>query len=555
MNFERIWLYLILAMACLPKAAPGATNTIRIVAQYHCAGGEQLTGHTNLVTLNRIRALPSTAAFRKLAIDKVSALLAGGLGFETNAFVRALISPLLTDLLQTESFGAFGGFSGNVLGFVLALQLDTNRAQLWQDNFSKALGSAGERFTTEGFSGWRWNRGGSASVGLPDNKSAIALATAEALATAGVSPTNSDSFWIVPARDWLLVGRGDDLLPLRIDYLQQVSRRGRPGPSLKENLLEADIDWLGLTRWLPEWSRLLKPARIKVSVAAIDDVMQLTARVVYPQPIPWESAPWQIPTELVRNPLVSFTAAQDVAAFLNMDPAFSQLDCNPLTNQFYAWALGQMPFQTYMAWPVANGTNALDKLAIEAPAAFNPALKRFNGTELIWHPNQKKLIWSSMPLVAPALEVAQDNGRQFLFMSLFPRSPMSKPVPDDLLAQVRGHADLVYYDWELTGPRLQEWRLLSQMMANRSSGESDEMFDANTVTESWLGGFGSLDINTVTEINRVASNELSLVRTSPVGFTGLEMVLFSDWLSNAGAGPANRQPLPPRKTASPPTLP
>ena len=40
---------------------------------------------------------------------------------------------------------------------------------------------------------------------------------------------------------------------------------------------------------------------------------------------------------------------------------------------------------------------------------------------------------------------------------------------------------------------------------------------------------------TVTEITRSAPNELSLVRHGPMGFTGIELFLLSDWLSTLGS--------------------
>ena len=255
-------------------------------------------------------------------------MLADGLGFGTNVSTIALIEPLLGDVLKTESLGSFGGSEANPLNFVLALRMDAKGAQLWQDNLTKAIGGPGEKFTTEDFDGWRWNKG------------------------------TSNSLWIVPARGWLIAGRGDELLPLQVEYLQQVKQQGRPAPALKDNWLEADLDWARLAAWLPDWSHLLKSCSIKISIKTQTNHLLTTARVIYPEVIPWESTPWQIPTELVRSPLVSFIAAQNIAAFLNLNPVFSQVGSSPFTNQFYVWALGEMPLQNYMAWPVADATNA-----------------------------------------------------------------------------------------------------------------------------------------------------------------------------------------------------
>jgi hypothetical protein len=493
--------------------APGATNdAANAAARYHCDGSAQLTGNTNLSTLRKALALPSAAPVRKLVLARFSGLLANSFQCGTNSSAASLLEPLLSDVLQTESLGSFGGSAANPLNFVLALRLDAKRAQLWQDNLSKAFGGPGEKFTTEEFNGGRWNRGA------------------------------TDSFWIVPARGWLVAGRGNEFLPLQVEYLQQVSRQGRPGPPLQDNWLEADVDWARLAAWLPDWARLLKPARIKIGMATETDNLRLTARVIYPDAMPWKPGSWQIPAELVQSPLDSFTAGQDVAAFLNPGSNFSRLDGDPLTNQFYAWALKQMTFGTYMAWPVVNATNALEKLSIKASAAFSDELKQFNGTELLWQAKQRRLVLSNLRVILPSLEAVQDKAGEFLLLSVFPRLPASKPAPDELWKQINGRANLVYYDWELTGPRLRDWRLLGLMLLSRWHESTDDEWDARLVEEKWLGELTPLAGNTVTEITRVAPNELSVVRNAPVGFTGIEMFLLENWLSTVGCPPIDSRP-------------
>jgi hypothetical protein len=563
LNFERIWLCLILALAGAPGALLGATNNpLQIAVRYHCAGGERLAANTNLATLNRIGKLPSTVAFRNLAIDKVSALLTAGLGFDSKAAEKSLLSPLLADLLEKESLGAFGGTSSNVLDFVVALRVEAKRAQFWHEKLAQALGGPGEKFTAEGCSGWRWNRAGSAAAPAALSGAAPASGAARSVvpsgqqvvptgASGGVSATNSDSFWIIPARDWLVVGRGDDLLRLQVEYLQEISRQDRPGSSLDGNLMEAEVDLSQLAPWLPEEARFFRPARIKLTVGAKADHVNITAHAVYPESIPWRSQPWEIPTELVRSPLISFTAGQDLAAYLNLGAAFTQVVNDPLTNQFCAWALGDLVFQTYMEWPVSNASNALQTLSAQAPRAFNPGLKGINRGEIVWMPERGRLVLGKLGIVAPSVEVAPAKEGQFLLLSLFPLSVANKPAPEELWAQIKGRSDLVCYDWEATGPRLQQWRLLSQILLHLPEASVDEPIETTVIKENWLNGIGSPKGNAVTEITREAPNELSLVRNAPLGFTGLELILLSDWISRSRAGlgnpersPASRSPLP-----------
>ncbi|MGP8201338.1 MAG: hypothetical protein ACLQU4_17750 [Limisphaerales bacterium] len=504
-----------LIVGSLPCMAPGAANdAAAVAAQYHCAGCAQLTGNTNLSTLQKALALPSADPVWKLARQRFSKALAGGLNLETNPSTASLIEPLLSDILQRESLGVFS-CSMNSPGFVLALRLDAKRAQVWQANLGQAFGGPGEKWTAEEFNGWRWKIG------------------------------TSDSFWIMPARDWLLVGRGDALLPVQAEYLRQVSREGRPEPALADKWLEADVDCARLAGWLPDWMRLLKPARIKLIATSERDNLHITARMIYPEAILWEPRSWQMPTELAQGPIISFTAGQNIGAFLNLSPAFSQLDGDPLTNQFCAWALHGLPLLTYMSWPVADVTNTLQEVSTEAMTALNPELKKFNGTELVWQEDRRKLVLSNLRVILPSLEAVHNQEGDFLLLSVFPFSSPTGPATNELWKQIKGRTNLVYYDWELTGARLQDWRLLGRMLLTRTRTPTPGVLRARMVEDKWLGDLGFFEGKTITEITRPAPNELSVVRNAPVGLTGIEIFLLSDWLSTFGSPPVeSRLPAP-----------
>jgi hypothetical protein len=456
---------------------------------------------------------------QEVALTMLSRVLTNGLRLGNNPSSAALIAPLLGDLVGTESLGSFGGASTNGPSFILALHLAAQRAPLWQDNASKIFGGDGENFMSQEFSGLRWNEGG------------------------------SNSFWMIRAKDWLLAGCGNDFSQLQAEYVNQIKAHGRPVPALDQNWLEAEITSSGLGGWF----RYLRPASIRMTITPNEDNLQIEARVLEAKAIPWKSDPWQIPKDLMRGQIISFAAGQNVAAFLNVNPALAHLAGNPLTNQFYFWAGDQMPLLNYMAWPVTHASNALEKLGAEAPISLNPELKRFNGTELVWRPEAGKLIWQNMPLFAPALETARIKEGEFLFLSSFLRLTKSKPAPDALLSQVEGRTNLVYYDWELTGRRLSEWQILRGMIANRSRPQKGNGEDSTLIENNWLVELESLAANavTVTEITLLAPNELIIKRKAPIGFNSMELVLLADWLCDANSGPIHAAPPVEQKTPSP----
>ena len=478
-----------------------------VVATYHCAGFVPLAADANLLTLHKAATLPSAPAVCQLVVSRFAQVAAQNLSLGTNLATAALLEPMVSDVLTAESLGSFGEATAKPLSFVLALRLDAARAQVWQQNLAKAFAGPGEKLQVEEFTGWEWKSGG------------------------------ADGLWLLPARDWLLVGRGDDLAPVRSEYLTQLKLQGRPGASLQSHWLEADVD---LTRWaalLPGSLRLFKPARVQLTVATEADHLHTTAHVTYPEPIAWQSSPWQLPVSLVPNRFNSFTAGQNIAAFLNLDPRFSQLTDSPLTNQFCLWALGGMPFLDFAAWPAVN-TNVLERFSRETVAAFDSDLKRFNGTQLVWETNLHRLALGNLRVTIPTVEAVEDKTGTFLVMSIFQRMPVPQPATDDLWKQIKGRTDLVYYDWEITGSRLQDWRLLGRMLLfPQPRPMSDGMIEAGNKEDKWLTDLIPFwSGNTVTEVTRVSPNELSVARNSPMGLTGIEIFELCDWLGVLGIG-------------------
>ena len=483
-----------------------------VAIEFHCVGGSQLASDTHLTPLHEVLAAPQTTDIENIALAKFSGLLSECLRHGNGLSPSTLLEPLLSDAVAAESLGSMGGGPGssNAPSFILAVRLEASRAQLWHDNLAKYFGNGGEKFDRQGFGGWRWNAEG------------------------------SNALWIIPAQDWLVVGRGDEFSTLQAEYLDKIKAEGRPGPALKTHWLEAELasDRLG------GWFRFLKPAHIRISVSPGDrGELQINAQVVEKEAAFWKSEPWIIPKSLMRSHTISFTAGQDVATFLNVEPAYSNLPGYPLSGQFYLWALDQMPLLNYAAWPETDASNLLQQLSTDGPSALNPFLKRFDGMELVWQAAARKLICMNINFFAPVLEVEHGEDGQFLFLSTFPLS-QSEPAPESLLAQIQGRTNLVYYDWEITGHRVREWQILSKMIDNRASRPDRGSVEKAAAETAWLGALTRLPGETVTEITRVAPNELSVERKAPVGFTAAELVFLADWLCGANSGPIF--PPPPR---------
>jgi hypothetical protein len=311
------------------------------------------------------------------------------------------------------------------------------------------------------------------------------------------------------------------------------------------------VDWPRLAQWLPAVPFSFKPARAQIAMTIKDGSMRMRAKVTYPQPIPWKFDPWRVPTNVISVPLSSFNASQDLAALMNSDQLLSKLAYNPLAGQLYVWSMGQMGLQTYASWPVPNATNTLRRLASDAPAAFNPDLAAMKSGSLDWLPDKKTLAWEKLgTLVSPTLQVASETNGQFLLASLFPLAGKNIPPPSDLLNQFAGRTNLVYYGWEQTGLRLQEWRLLEGMLPILPKSPDTRRGPPVIMEEAWLSSVAQsmnnpTNFNTVTEITLSGPDELTVVRKSPFCLTSLELVVASHWLTGTGSPGINLSLMPP----------
>ena len=180
------------------QTAPGDN----IAATWHFAGSAQLANNTNFDNAKKILTLDSSVGFRDLALSRFSSWLAKSLFLTTNADAAIPLRPLLDDLLSAESFWALGGTSNGPLNFIVALGLDDRRAQVWQATLPKVTGGPGAAFAMKSSSlpGWQWKLAG------------------------------GQSLWLVRAKDWLLVGGGEDLSALQTQYLRAIEpkRPARP---------------------------------------------------------------------------------------------------------------------------------------------------------------------------------------------------------------------------------------------------------------------------------------------------------------------------------------
>ncbi len=497
---------LVLSAVCRKSAAP-APPVPEVLARFYFAGAEQLNANTNLATLKGIWSLPPTVELRGKALQKLSAF-AGELFTKrmrlTNSLGAAgLIHPLLEDLLQAETHLEIRGPSQQAAEWTLALQLKPERAQLWQNNLSNlmALCQAGAPIQTnqDGFSGWQAQLSQETNV-----------------------------LRCLRVGQWTLVGFGPERLPTNYGVFPALKTKGRPLPLAKEAVLEAEADFLRLAECLP--MPLAKPwPKTHLLLSAKGDNVRSEVRLRFAEKGNWLLEKWQIPTNTIRDPLVSFTAGQGLGPWLSQSEILKPLELNPAPNQFFAWAQSHSAFHMYGALRVPDAANVLHRFAKVLLPQINTHLQQRAVGELVTLTNQPGVFWRGLPVIVPFMHPAPEPGGHFICGGIFPAPLGTNPPPPELFAEFAGRTNLLYYDWEITQARLAQLRPLVKLL---SIVTSKPYQNTDSLAEKWLGEIEPKLGNSITEVSVTSPQELTLVRKSPLGLTGAELIALAHWVES-----------------------
>jgi hypothetical protein len=352
----------------------------------------------------------------------------------------------------------------------------------------------------------------------------------------------------VEAGQWLVLGIGQNFLPTASEALRRIKTDGRPVPPASGYWLqmEADLPRLQKALRLPQWIRW---PNVAFTLVGAGDYLRSTLRIAFAESMTGPLHPWRVPTNIIREPLVSFSAMRGLGPLLETCPTVSKLQLNPAPNELFLWAQDGTVFQTFWAWPAPDATNTLKRIAEAAPALVSPEMQKRGLGHIIWLSTNSQVFWQALPAITPFLKRAEDGGREFITGGLFPPLRSTNPPPPDLLAQFIHRTNLLYYDWEITQSRLAQWQVISQLFAIIAD---KPQLTTNYAGLPWLLKIGPHLGNTVTEISVNSPREWSLNRKSHLGLTGVELVTLVRWLESTNFPRLSLDlPRPPRRSAPP----
>ena len=497
-------------MQSQPTPAPPADAAVRI----HWLGKKKIAADKNATAFTQLWDMPESVKLEAQTLDKLSGAPWRLLFGETNQASANLLRPLLGDLVEEETFVEVRKSTNSPDGddeMILAIRLNDERAGLWRTNLAVVLQSLTHIAPEESSTTGRWFLKKHHAPNLIE---------------------------FVRAGEWVVVGAAQDHNKLLGEILARIERDHAPFSASPTNFwLEVDID--------PSRTSILRahlPAAFpKISFNVTGDGKNVVTRgqVNFSEAVPFVSESWKVPTNFIAADLSSFTATRMGMQKL-LSPMWKQFETNLPPNQLYVWSNDGIPMQTYFAAPFADASNAVSRLtdfviaksgtwfATNDMIRFQRA-KNFNGLE-----------WKGMPYIAPFIKSAEVSGQGFILGGFFPLTGTNQSAPQQLLQPLRDRANLVYYDWELTGSRLEQWTYITQLL--RILMGKPEL-PPDSVAIKWLQAMSARLGPSSTEIICNNDREFSFTRTANVPFTAIELHLLLDWTESPKFPSAEAFPL------------
>lgn len=501
-----------------PAVQPAAPPPPKIIARVYFTGADNLAADTNSLAFTNIFCCSQARALESQTLDKLSRApgtwFKGKLpsGVEDGS---APLRPLLDDFLKSEwVFEMREAEKAASPEYALAIRLNNDRARLWQANLRTLLESWTGIKARDITNGWQLKKD------MPPNL-----------------------FRIVRAGDWLVIGCGQDDVPLADDWASGEGLPGRQanwiGPSVGKDLswVSANFDWPRLARIFPKFSRFDLPD-MDLHVVGRNGLILSRGTFELSHPLP-RLDPWRFPTNIVHEPLTSFTALRGFAPWLERQPWAKWLRLSPEPDQAFLWSTALSPLQTFVAVPVTNGATALAQLGDNFAADTKWEKHLIAPFRLSRATN--RIFLADVPFAAPEVRTLTEPSGDFLFADIFPNSVRGKAPPQALMDAI-DHDNLVFYHWEITSQRLKELPELTQLALLLTR---HRQLNPNLPASGWLTQIGPELGNCVTEITQTGPLELAFKRSGSVGMTAVELIALADWL-DAPNFPGFDMSLPPR---------
>jgi hypothetical protein len=495
-----------------PAALPPTVLSPDTAASVHWVGKHHLDLEADAYFFSRVWSLPETTRLQSQTFDKLATgswrmLLGDAMGAQVPA---AVLRPLFDDLAQEETYLEIRATTNSQPSVVLAVHVSDRRAGIWETNLAIAA---------------------QILAGLP----AVGDAAVHGW---NIRRTNA------PARinlsrvgEWTLISVGPEQNPLAEEITARIRHDRVPFVSSGTNLwLEAILNPARLADCFPisaggeGWGEVGGCTNFNLTLTGDGANVITRAQLTFPTNVPVQLDPWQIPVNLIHEPLIAFSAARGIQPWLANWPVWRDLQIGAPPDQLFFWSLAGSPYQTYLAAPVADAPRQVSALTDHLLQKANPWLATNGYISFDHAADANGVVWGNLPDIKPFIKSAGDGGHGWLFAGLLPETNTAAiPPPEGMIQDVLRRTNLVYYGWEVTGPRLQPCLQLGQFIRQLTRRPPLPLDSASL---NWLAVLVPRLGTSATIASLAAPGQITFVRRSTLGLTAPELQLLAGWLES-----------------------
>jgi hypothetical protein len=528
MNFQNILRGLLLVLAfglltgcrksesTLPPAPP-FTPSPDATIQVHWLGKRQMQLQMGSFYLMRLWQLPASGTLEAKTLNRLSAAPARWLAAPPDRaqLAAGILDQALKDVVLDECYWEVRQPAHQPAELAFAIRLDdAERVGLWETNLANITGLLTGTWPaplTSGVHGWSLQR------------------------------TNPPLYLqFLRVNDWAVVGAGTASNALFSEITDRIRRYTDPfAAKSSTNWLEADLKLSRLPDPLARlWHLSGNSPDLSLAIGGDGANVLTSGQLSFPEPLPLELEPWTIPTDLIPEPLDSFTAVRGLRPWLSSSEILHELPLAAPPDQYYFWALSGKSAQAFFAAPWPEASNQVNRLTDYLLQTCNPWLTARGYVKFEPLPDGNGVAWGNLSAIRPFFRFVNTASGDMIFGGMLPDTTpgtntlnniYQRPAPARLFNDLLSQTNLVYYDWELTGPRVQPCLYLGQV-ARVVSRHVELPPDCASV--QWLQAIQPRLGPCTTTIARTGPNQLVLFRKSTLGFTGAELQLLADWLES-----------------------
>lgn len=485
----------------LDATSPESQALLRL----HWVGAQQIDPGTNVATFGHVWNLPETVRLKEETFDKFSEVPWTLLDREPDTNAVALLRPLLDDLVGEELRLEIAEQADQSVAFALAIRLDDEQFAIWRANLSiilKSLTGAAPSVQADDRDGW------------------------------SIQTDASPEYVALRRRDgWTILGAARSP-----EGLDEITQRLFHANFLKSD--EQTNEWLQLSLAGARLADLVafdaypadKIPDVDVSVRGDGDDLQTEMDLTFPESFAFEIPPWNVPAEIIDQPCSSITVGRGIAHLLSSWNRWESFSIGSPPDQFFVWAFQGAMMHTYFAMEVSDATNRLELIADQV---LNNQ-ERWIDTNVSYGFHESETFegieWNGLPYMWPFLRTTVTNDTTYILGGGWPWFELVGPLTQDFFfSKALRDESVVYYDWERTDQRIEQWLFMSQFVRYVSHLEQVP-FESSVLL--WLKSLRNELGASVTTGYLMQPNQLRFVRASTLGFTGIELNVLADWLES-----------------------